>query len=71
MEQNLDFPLSPKELAANLGISPRTLERSCAQHFGQAAWFGAGWLAYLAHVRVNAEPALDDVVAHADVAWWR
>jgi uncharacterized membrane protein YccC len=26
--------------------------------------FGAGWLAYLAHVRVAAEPALDDVVAH-------
>jgi uncharacterized membrane protein YccC len=33
--------------------------------------FGAGWLAYLAHVRITAEPALDDVVAHADVAWWR
>lgn len=33
--------------------------------------FGAGWVAYLAHVRVAAEPALDDVVAHADVAWWR
>ena len=36
MEQNLDFPLSPKELAANLGIALRTLERQCAQHFGQS-----------------------------------
>ena len=33
--------------------------------------FGAGWLGYLAHVRVTAEPALDDVATHADVAWWR
>jgi hypothetical protein len=33
--------------------------------------FGAGWLAYLAHVRVAAEPALDDVVAQAPAAWWR
>jgi uncharacterized membrane protein YccC len=33
--------------------------------------FGAGWIAYLAHVRVTAQPALDDVAAHADVAWWR
>jgi len=35
MEQNLDFPLRPKKLAANLGISPRTLERRCVQDFGQ------------------------------------
>ncbi len=33
--------------------------------------FGAGWIGYLAHVRIAAEPALDDVVRHADVAWWR
>jgi len=33
--------------------------------------FGAGWVSYLAHVRVDAETALDDVAAHADVAWWR
>jgi len=33
--------------------------------------FGAGWIAYLAHVRVTAEPPLDDVAAQADVAWWR
>jgi uncharacterized membrane protein YccC len=46
---------------ADASVVPRTM----------ALAFGAGWLAYLAHVRVNAEPALDDVVAHADVAWWR
>jgi hypothetical protein len=46
---------------ADTSVVPRTM----------ALAFGAGWLAYLAHVRVNAEPALDDVVAHADVAWWR
>jgi len=33
--------------------------------------FAAGWVAYLAHVRVTAEPALDDVATQADVAWWR
>jgi transcriptional regulator GlxA family with amidase domain len=35
MEQNLDFPLSPKELANQLGVSLRTLERQCRQHFAQ------------------------------------
>jgi AraC family transcriptional regulator, carnitine catabolism transcriptional activator len=35
LEQNLDFPLSPRELAVSLGISLRTLERQCALHFGQ------------------------------------
>jgi len=33
--------------------------------------FGAGWVTYLAHVRVGADPALHDVAAQADVAWWR
>jgi uncharacterized membrane protein YccC len=46
---------------AEAAIVPRTM----------ALAFGAGWLAYLAHVRVTAEPALDDVAAHADIAWWR
>jgi transcriptional regulator GlxA family with amidase domain len=35
MEQNLDFPLSPRELAAHLGISLRTFERQCRRHFAQ------------------------------------
>jgi transcriptional regulator GlxA family with amidase domain len=35
MEQNLDFPLKPPQLARNLGVSLRTLERQCARHFGQ------------------------------------
>ncbi|MFO1312779.1 MAG: FUSC family protein [Burkholderiales bacterium] len=33
--------------------------------------FGAGWIGYLAHVRIAAEPALDDIAAHAGVPWWR
>ena len=35
MENNLDFPLSPKTLARELGISVRKLERYCLQHFIQ------------------------------------
>jgi transcriptional regulator GlxA family with amidase domain len=35
MEQNLDFPLSPKEIAKQLGISVRTLERQCQRCFEQ------------------------------------
>jgi transcriptional regulator GlxA family with amidase domain len=35
MEQHLDFPLTPRRLAAELGISVRTLERHCAREFGQ------------------------------------
>ena len=46
---------------ADATVVPRTM----------ALAFGAGWIAYLAHVRVSAQPALDDVAAHADVAWWR
>jgi hypothetical protein len=46
---------------ADASVVPRTM----------ALAFGAGWIAYLAHVRVSAQPALDDVAAHADVAWWR
>jgi transcriptional regulator GlxA family with amidase domain len=35
MEDNLDFPLSPKSLARHLGISVRTLERCCLRQFNQ------------------------------------
>jgi len=35
MEDNLDFPLSPKSLARHLGISVRTLERYCLRQFNQ------------------------------------
>ena len=35
MEDNLDFPLPPKVLARQLGISVRTLERCCLRHFNQ------------------------------------
>jgi len=35
MERHLDFPLSPRRLAEQLGISVRTLERQCARAFGQ------------------------------------
>jgi AraC family carnitine catabolism transcriptional activator len=35
MEANLDFPLPPRSLAKQLGISVRTLERCCASEFGQ------------------------------------
>ena len=33
MERNLDFPLPPAEIAKRLGISVRSLERHCQQHF--------------------------------------
>jgi transcriptional regulator GlxA family with amidase domain len=35
MEQNLDFPLSPRQMAEHLGVSLRTFERQCSRHFGQ------------------------------------
>jgi transcriptional regulator GlxA family with amidase domain len=35
MEDNLDFPLPPKALARQLGISVRTLERYCLRQFNQ------------------------------------
>jgi transcriptional regulator GlxA family with amidase domain len=35
MEENLDFPLKPKAIAKQLGISVRTLERCCLRHFNQ------------------------------------
>jgi len=35
MERHLDFPLTPKLLSEQLGISVRTLERHCAREFGQ------------------------------------
>lgn len=35
MERNLDFPLSPRSLAGQLGVSVRTLQRCCMRHFKQ------------------------------------
>jgi AraC-like DNA-binding protein len=35
MERHLDFPLNPRRLAGELGISVRTLERHSAREFGQ------------------------------------
>jgi AraC family carnitine catabolism transcriptional activator len=35
MEGNLDFPLPPRGLARQLGVSVRTLERCCARQFNQ------------------------------------
>jgi len=35
MEENLDFPLPPRTIARQLGISVRTLERTCLRVFGQ------------------------------------
>lgn len=35
MEDNLDFPLPPKVLARQLGLSVRTLERYCLRQFNQ------------------------------------
>ncbi len=35
MEENLDFPLSPRALARDAGVSVRTLERHCLRHFNQ------------------------------------
>ena len=36
LEQNLDFPLAPSELARQLGLSVRSLERHCRTHFSQS-----------------------------------
>lgn len=33
--------------------------------------WAADWLGYLAHLRAISEPALDEVLAHADTPWWR
>lgn len=35
MEDNLDFPMPPKTLARQLGVSVRTLERYCLRQFNQ------------------------------------
>ena len=35
MERNLDFPLTPAEIARRLGLSARSLERRCRLHFSQ------------------------------------
>ena len=34
MENNLDFPLTTAQIAEQLGVSSRTLERHCKRHFG-------------------------------------
>jgi len=34
------------------------------------AW-GIGWLGYLAHIRMIAQPAVDEVASHAGLPWWR
>jgi uncharacterized membrane protein YccC len=44
---------------------PTTIARVMA-----LAW-GMGWLAYLAHIRVVAEPPLVEVLSQADTPWWR
>ena len=36
MERNLDFPLTLKQLAEDLEISPRGLARACARHFDES-----------------------------------
>ncbi len=36
MEENLDFPLPPRDIAQRLGISVRTLERHCMRSFDQS-----------------------------------
>jgi len=36
MERNLDFPLTLKQLAEELEISPRGLARACARHFDES-----------------------------------
>ena len=34
MEQHLDFPLTAREMAVRLNVSPRTLDRHCKRYFG-------------------------------------
>ena len=36
MERNLDFPLTLAQMAAELGISTRSLSRACQRHFGDS-----------------------------------
>jgi AraC-like DNA-binding protein len=36
MEQHLDFPLAPDEIASRLDLSVRSLERHCRLHFNQS-----------------------------------
>jgi hypothetical protein len=33
--------------------------------------WAACWMSYLAHIRGVAEPALEEVLTHADTPWWR
>jgi len=35
MERNLDFPLTLEEMAAELGLSARSLARACQRQFGE------------------------------------
>jgi len=44
---------------------PETISRVMALNWG------VGWLAFLAHIRRLADPAIDQVLSQADTPWWR
>jgi hypothetical protein len=45
-------------------------EPGVLEHVMALAW-GVGWMGYLAHVRVESEPMLDQVASQAGTPWWR
>jgi hypothetical protein len=45
-------------------------DRGTIEHVMALVW-GVGWIGYLAHVRVDSEPMLEQVASHAGTPWWR
>ena len=59
-----DLDMIARDVDAHRG-DPAATRRAMA-----IVW-GLGWLGYLALVRMQREPALDEVLAKADVPWWK
>lgn len=45
-------------------------EPGTVDHVMALVW-GVGWIGYLAHVRMESEPMLEQVASHAGTPWWR
>jgi len=56
--------------AADAYVDAHRDDPATVSHVMALAW-GVGWLGYLAHIRVVAEPSLEAIVTKAEVPWWR
>jgi uncharacterized membrane protein YccC len=51
-------------------VDARRDDPGTIEHVMALVW-GVGWIGYLAHVRVDSEPMLEQVASHAGTPWWR